>query len=137
MIGNKLKRKDEKMENSSSYILKENVSYGTVKIADDVVAMIAGLAATEVEGVAQMAGNVGNEILSSFGVKNTSKGVRVEITGKEVKVYLAIVAAYGYNIPLISNKVQDKVKQAVESMTGLKVTDVNLRVAGINVAGNK
>lgn len=125
----------ERAIDTSNYILKEDVNFGTVKIADDVVAMIAGLAASEVDGVSQMAGNVGNEILSSFGIKSVSKGVRVEIIGKEVKVDLAIVVAYGFNIPMVSTKVQDKVKQAIESMTGLEVTDVNLRVAGINVAG--
>ena len=125
----------ERTMDTSNYILKEDVNFGTVKIADDVVAMIAGLAASEVDGVSQMAGNVGNEILSSFGIKSVSKGVRVEIIGKEVKVDLAIVVAYGFNIPMVSTKVQDKVKQAIESMTGLEVTDVNLRVAGISEAG--
>lgn len=125
----------ERAIDTSNYILKEDVNFGTVKIADDVVAMIAGLAASEVDGVSQMAGNVGNEILSSFGIKSVSKGVRVEIIGKEVKVDLAIVVAYGFNIPMVSTKVQDKVKQAIESMTGLEVTDVNLRVAGISEAG--
>lgn len=110
---------------------------GSVKIADDVVAMIAALAATEVEGVAAMSGNVTNELLSRVGVKNVAKGVRVEVISKKVKVDLAIMMEYGYNIPATCQRVQTKVKNAVENMTGLDVTDVNIRIAGVNVSNDK
>lgn len=123
---------ERKLE-TSNYILDEDVKFGKIKIADDVIAMIAGLAATEVPGVSGTAGNVGNDLLKKVGVQNLAKGVKVEITDKDVKANVAIIIEYGYNIPTISAKVQDKVKQAVESMTGLNVTDVNVKVAGVDL----
>lgn len=125
------------MSDSRNYQVKENVAYGSVKIADDVVAMIAGLAAGEIEGVYSMAGNVGNELLARFGYKDLRKGISVVIDGNSVRVDIAIVVDYGFNIPKVSGMVQDKVKQSIESMTGLEVTDVNVRVAGIHVTGGK
>lgn len=121
----------------NSYVLQEDENLGTVKIADDVVAMIAALAATEVEGVAAMSGNMTNELLSRVGVKNTTKGTRVEVLQKRVKVDLAITIEYGFNIPATCQRVQTKVKNAVENMTGLEVNDVNIRIAGINVAKDR
>ncbi len=118
----------------NTYLLQEDEKFGTVKIADDVVAMIAALAATEVDGVAAMNGNMANELLSRVGVKGLAKGVRVEIFNKKVKVELAITIEYGFNIPSTCQRVQNKVKNAIENMTGLEVTDVNIRIAGINVA---
>lgn len=110
---------------------------GSVRIADDVVAMIAALAATEVEGIAAMAGNLTNELLSRVGVRGLSRGARVEVSEKKVKVELAVVMEYGYNIPATCQKVQTKVKNAIENMTGLEVQDVNIRIAGINVTREK
>ncbi len=112
-------------------------STGTVRIADDVVAMIAALAATEVEGIAAMAGNLTNELLSRVGVRGLSRGARVEVSGEKVKAELAVVMEYGYNIPTTCQKVQAKVKSAIENMTGLEVQDVNIRIAGINVTREK
>ena len=123
---------EKKMENNN-YVLEEDINLGTVKIADDVVAMIAGLACMEVKGVSAMAGNVGNELLDRVGVKSLTKGVKVYVTGKKVKTDVALLVEYGYNIPAVSQKVQDKVKSAIENMTGLEVTDVNVRIAGVNV----
>ena len=116
-----------------TYLTQGDEEIGTVKIADDVVAMIAALAATEVDGVAAMNGNVAKEILSKVGVKGLAKGVRVAILNKKVKVDLAITMEYGFNIPATCQRVQVKVKNAIENMTGLEVTDVNIRIAGINV----
>lgn len=118
----------------NTYLSQEDETFGTVKIADDVVAMIAALAATEVDGVAAMNGNVANELLSRVGVKGLAKGVRVDILNKKVKVELAITMEYGFNIPATCQSVQNKVKNAIENMTGLEVTDVNIRIAGINMA---
>lgn len=112
---------------------QEDETFGTVKIADDVVAMIAALAATEVDGVAAMNGNVANEFLSRVGVKGLAKGVRVDIFNKKVKVELVITMEYGFNIPATCQSVQSKVKSAIENMTGLDVTDVNIRIAGITM----
>jgi uncharacterized alkaline shock family protein YloU len=127
----------EQETTKNSYVLNEDEKFGTVKIADDVVAMIAALAATEVDGVAAMAGNMTNELLSRVGVKSLSKGARVYVSNKKVKVELAITMEYGYNIPATCQRVQNRVKAAIENMTGLEVLDVNIRIAGINVTKDK
>ena len=106
---------------------------GTVKIADDVVAIIAGLAATEVKGVASMAGNATRELISKLGMKSLSKGVKVDVLDGIVTVSLALNLNYGYSIKEITSKVQEKVKTAIENMTGLEVADVNIRVAGVEI----
>lgn len=123
----------ERETDRNTYVLQEDESIGTVKIADDVVAMIAGLAATEVEGVSAMAGNISNELMSKVGMKKLTKGVKVDVLEKHVTVDLAVMMEYGYNIPATCQKVQSKVKTAIENMTGLQVTDVNIRIAGVNM----
>ena len=115
------------------HILQGDDSIGSVQIADEVVAMIASLAATEVEGVFSMAGKVTNELISKMGVKSLTKGVKVQVTGNDVRVDLALSLDYGYNIPGNSTKVQEKVKNAIENMTGLNVTDVNIRIMSVNM----
>ena len=123
----------EKDYNRNTYVLQDDDNKGTIQIADDVVAVIAGLAATEVKGVAAMAGNITNEIMSKVGRKNLSKGVKISVSGKHVKIALAIMMEYGYNIPGTCSKVQDRVKTAVENMTGLTVTDVDIRIASVEM----
>lgn len=123
----------EKETDKKGLVLKEDENIGTVKIADDVVAMIASLATTEVEGVSAMAGNITNELMSKVGMKNLTKGVKVEVVGNNVTVDLAVTMEYGYNIPATCQKVQTKVKGAIENMTGLTCTDVNIRIAGVNM----
>ena len=108
-----------------------------VKIADEVVAIIAGLAATEVEGVGSMAGNITNELVSKLGMKNLSKGIRVEVLEGTVNVDVALNISYGYSIPEVSAKVQDRVKNAIENMTGLEVSVVNIRIASVDMGNNK
>lgn len=120
-------------ENRKTFQIKSD-QLGEVKIADEVVAIIAGLAATEVEGVSSMAGNITNEIVSRLGMKNLSKGIVVEVMENEVKVDVAINIAYGYSIPEVSGKVQDKVKAAIENMTGLTVAVVNVRISSVDMA---
>lgn len=110
---------------------------GVVQIADEVVAIIAALAATEVEGVAAMAGNITNELVGKLGMKNLSKGVKVEVSEESVIVDMTILMRYGYSIPDTSLQVQDKVKSAIENMTGLTVSEVNIRIAGVNINGKK
>ena len=102
-----------------------------MQIADEVVAIIAGLAATEVEGVASMAGNITNELVSKLGMKNLSKGVKVSVENGVVKVDLTLNIDYGYSVPKTSEKVQERVKSAIENMTGLTVSDVNIRIASV------
>ena len=106
---------------------------GEVRIADEVVAIIAGLAATEVDGVDSMAGNITNELVGKLGMKNLSKGVKVDVTEEHVSVDLSLNIKYGYNIPDVSERVQDRVKSAIENMTGLTVLEVNIRIAGVNI----
>ena len=127
----------EKETKRNTYVLPGNDDLGTVQISDEVVAFIAGRAATEGEGVSAMAGNVTNELMSRVGVKNLAKGVRVEILGQRVKVSLSLMMHYGYNIPTTCGKVQEKVKSTIENMTGLDVTDVNVRIAGVDMNKNK
>ena len=123
----------EKTE-KNGYILKEDENIGSVKIADDVVAMIASLAATEVDGVSAMYGNISNEIMSKVGMKKLTKGVKVDVINSVVTVDLSITLEYGFNIPTTSKKVQEKVKTAIENMTGLEVADVNIRIANVNMS---
>ena len=115
------------------YTIQDDSSMGEVKIADEVVGIIAALAATEGEGVASMAGNITNELISRLGMKNLSKGVKVDVLEGVVTVSLALNMKYNYSIMDVSAKVQEKVKSAVENMTGLEVADVNVKVAGVEM----
>jgi len=127
----------EKETNRNTFMLQDDEQIGAVQIADDVVAVIAGLAATEVEGVSAMAGNITNELMSKVGVKSLSKGVKVEIMNGQVTVDLAIMMGYGYNIPTTCSKVQEKVKTTIENMTGLTVAGVNIRIAAVDMKNGK
>ena len=120
------------VENVKEYEEKEFTS--EVKIAGDVIATIAGLAATEVEGIASMQGNLTNELVGRLGMKNLTKGVTIEFAedGASVHVALAVVMKYGYSIPKTCKAVQDRVKNAIENMAGLKVLDVNIKIVGVN-----
>ena len=118
-------------EKRTTYKIQDLGGIGEVHIADEVVAIVAGLAATDVDGVASMAGNITNELVGKLGMKNLSKGVKVEVTDTDVKVDLALNLEFEANILKVSGIVQDKVKAAIENMTGMKVSEVNVRVAGI------
>ena len=120
-------------EERNAYTIKNDANIGEVKIADEVVAIIAGLAAMEVEGVASMAGNATRELISKLGMKSLSKGVKVDVLDGIVTVSLTLNLLYGYGVKDISVKVQEKVKSSIENMTGLEVADVNIRVAGVKV----
>ena len=121
--------KDER----NMYTIQNDASKGEIKIADEVVAIIAALAATEVEGVASMAGNITNELIGKLGMKNLSKGVKVDVLEGIVTVSLALNLKYNYSIVEVSARVQEKVKNAIENMTGLEVADVNIKVAGVEM----
>ena len=123
--------------NRDTYTISEDQSVGRVQIADEVVAIIAGLAATEIEGVNSMAGNITNELVSKLGMKNLSKGVKVDVIDDVVSVTLSLNLKYGYTIPEVSGKVQEKVKKAIENMTGMTVSDVNIEIAGMNLENTK
>lgn len=123
----------EKELDRKTLVLQEDENIGAVQIADDVVVMIASLAATEVEGVAAVGGNLTNDLMSRVGVKNLGKGVKVEVKESGVVVDLTVTMQYGYNIPATCRKMQDKVKVAIENMTGLCCTEVNIRIAGVKI----
>jgi len=118
----------------NTYKIHENGKVGEVQIADEVVATIAGLAATEVKGVSATSGNSGNELTGKLGTKkNISKGVKVLVSPDAVSVDMALTLDYGYGIPETAKQVQEKVKLAIENMTGLQVKEVNIRIAGVNI----
>lgn len=123
-------------DKGNNYTIHENVNIGEVRVADEVVAIIAGLAATEVPGVFSMAGNITNELVSKLGMKNLSKGVKVSVNETSVSVELALTLKYGVSIPEVVPKVQEKVKSAIETMTGLEVSAVNVRIAGVDIDKN-
>lgn len=128
---------DNKKDMCDTYTIYDDQTIGKVQIADEVVAIIAGLAATEVEGVASMAGNITNELVGKLGMKNLSKGVKVDVLENVVCVNLNLNLEYGYSIPETCKKVQEKVKTAIENMTGLEVSDVNISIAGVALEEEK
>ena len=123
------------LEGRNTHKLYEKEMMGEVRIADEVVAIIAGLAATEVDGVDSMAGNITNELVGKLGMKNLSKGVRVELGEEDtVKVEISFLALFGHNICEVAKQVQDNVKSQIESMTGLHVVEINVHVGGVTFA---
>lgn len=123
-------------EDRKSFVIKEDAN-GGVNITDEVVAIIAGLAATEVEGVSALAGNLTNEVISKAGSNKLAKGVKTIVSeDDELTVRLSINIAFGYEIPKICEQVQEKVKTAIESMTGLEVASVGIKIASVSV-GNE
>lgn len=112
----------------------EHNDVGSIRIADEVVGIIAGLAATEVDGVAGMSAGLVGGIAEMLGKKNLSKGVKVEVGEREAAVDLYIIVEYGVRIPDIALRVQENVKRAIESMTGLDVVEVNIHVQGVGFA---
>lgn len=119
----------EVLENEGEVAL-ENTN---IKIADDVIAVIAGSAASEVPGVASMAGGFAGGISEVFsGKKNLAKGIKVEAGEKETRIDVNIIVEYGVRIPDVAFEIQNRVKKAVEGMTGLKVVEVNVHIQGVN-----
>ena len=127
----------EQNEERATHVVYEKDEHGQIVIADEVVAIIAGIAATEVKGVDSMYGGWSGEIISRMGIRDLSKGVSISIEDGHVSVKLSLNVRYGYSIPDVSRNVQDKVASAIESMTGLSVLDVNIRIAGVVHAENE
>jgi len=113
--------------------IHEAKDVGAVHIADEVIAIIAGMAAVEIEGVAGMAGKFNEDLVELLGRKNLSKGVLVEVGEDSVSLDLSLIIEYGVSLVEVTAAVQEKVKSAVETMTGLTVDEVNIKVAGVNV----
>ncbi|MDD6039130.1 MAG: Asp23/Gls24 family envelope stress response protein [bacterium] len=119
-------------DNRRSLKIKE-AAIGEVRVADEVVTIIAGLAATEVDGVSSMVGNIPNELVAKAGIKNLSKGVKVDVMDGIVTVDLNLNIKYGYKIPEVSRNVQERVCTAIENMTGLEVGTINVRIATVDM----
>ncbi len=115
----------------------ENKDYGQIKISEDVISTIAGLAAAEIEGVASMSGSITGNITEILGKKNLSKGVKVVVNEEEVFMDLFLLIEYGIVIPDVAWKIQENVKNTVETMTGLKVAEVNVHIQGISFKKEK
>ena len=123
----------EQTENKAAHVGHEKEEIGKVIISDEVFSLIAGLAAMEVEGVNSMAGNITRELVAKLAMKNLAKGVKVEVQDESVTVYMSLNIDFGYNIPQVSAKVQERVKASVENMTGFHVETVNIKIAGVIV----
>lgn len=107
---------------------------GSVKIADEVIEVIAGMAASEVEGVAEMSGSFVGDIANIFsrGKSSSTKGIKVEVGENEATIDLFLGVEYGVSIPDVAQKVQEAVKNAVEGMTGLNVLEINIHIQGVS-----
>ena len=114
----------------------EHTDVGSIRIADEVVGVIAGLAATEVPGIAGMSAGLVGGIAEMLGKKNLSKGVKVEVGEREAAVDLYVIVEYGVRIPDVALRVQENVKRGIESMTGLDVVEVNIHVQGVGFSSD-
>ncbi|MDO4804219.1 MAG: Asp23/Gls24 family envelope stress response protein [Lachnospiraceae bacterium] len=121
-------------EGRNTYTIRDDGGLSTVKIAEDVVAIIAGMAATEAKGVSSLAGNITNDSIPKKGAKSLAKGVHIDVDEEnKVKVNLALTIEYGYSIPEVARDVQERVKNGIESMTGMEVTEVNISVGDVEM----
>lgn len=132
------------MDNNNQEEIKEKISEEVkeieengIKIADEVVATIAGKAASEVMGVYSMSGGFAGGISEVFGKKGYTKGIKVDNTGTKLKIDVNIIVEYGVRIPDVAYEIQNRVKKAVENMTGLNVEEVNVHVQGVNTDTQK
>ena len=124
------------MDDKNVITMESNDDVGQVQIADDVIAIIAEIAATEVKGVAGMGGTLTGDIVQSFSRKKTPKGVRVELNGSQVMLDMTLIISYGEKIPAVTLEVQKKVKNSIEMMTGLETIAINIHVTGIHFDKN-
>ena len=124
-------------ETTHTSTIELDSSCGEVRIADEVIAIIAGLAVSEVDGVASMAGNATRDLIEKIGWKSLSRGVRIQVTDREVRAAINVNLKYGYNVPETSREIQEKVKTAIETMTGLAVTEVNVKIVNVVMNNEK
>lgn len=131
---------EDKKENEEVVELNEEIKTENegIQISNDVIAVIAGVAVSEVPGVSGMAGGFAGGISEVFsGKKNLAKGIKVDATETEAKIDVNIIVEYGTRIPDVAFEIQNRVKKAVENMTGLKVEEVNVHVQGVNTDSSK
>lgn len=112
---------------------KDRTELGDIRIANEVVGVIAGLAATDVKGVAGMSGGIAGGIAEMLGRKNLAKGVKVEVGEEQAAIDIFVVVEYGVRIPEIAIQIQESVKRAIETMTGLEVVEVDVHIQGVHI----
>lgn len=117
--------------NQNEIAREEQTGLGSIRISDEVVKVIAGLASIEIKGVAGMSGGLVGGIAEMLGRKNLSKGIKVQVGEKEAAVDLYVIMEYGIRIPDVAAEIQSSVKNAIERMTGLSVVEVNVNVQGV------
>ncbi|MEN6326242.1 MAG: Asp23/Gls24 family envelope stress response protein [Syntrophomonas sp.] len=110
-----------------------NNEFGTIRIADEVVSTVAGLAAIDVEGIVALSGGWGTDLVEKLGRKNYGKGIKVEVADEQTRIDIFIVVEFGYPIPQVAQNVQKEVKLAVETMTGLTVSSVNVHIVSVSL----
>ena len=120
------------MDESNNQVIIDQDNLGTIKISEDVVKIVAGLAATEIAGVTAMSGGLVGGIAERLGQKNLAKGVKADVGEKEAVIELHLIVEYGCQIHRVAQEIQTKVKNTVENMTGLSVTNVNVNVLGVS-----
>jgi uncharacterized alkaline shock family protein YloU len=120
------------LEEQINQLIIKGSDSGSVKISDDVVKIIAGMAAMEIQGVSGMSGGIAGGIAEKLGRKNLSRGVKAEVGEKEATIDIFVIVEYGAQIKDVACQIQTKVKNAVESMTGLRVLEVNVNVQGVS-----
>jgi uncharacterized alkaline shock family protein YloU len=109
----------------------ERTDLGSIQIAPEVIEIIAGLATIEVEGVAGMSGGFVGGIAEMLGKKNLAKGIKVEVGQKEAAIDVSVIIEYGFRIPEVASEIQENIKNAIHSMTGLNVIEVNVHILGV------
>lgn len=128
---------DMDMDMDMDMVVEEETNTGDIKIAQDVIATIAGMATSEIEGIAGMSGGITDGFAGMLGRKQLTKGVKVETVDKTAKIDVYIIVKYGFNIAAVAEQTQVNIKEAVETMTALEVTSVNVNVQGISFEKEK
>ena len=123
---------DEKLQYETIEAV-ENEDIVSVRISDDAVAMVTAIATLEVDGVHCLSSGATADALYKISAKRLKSSIKVEVTGSVVKIGILLVIKYGYNIPAVCSQVQSRVQNAIETMTGLKVEDINIRITGVEM----
>jgi uncharacterized alkaline shock family protein YloU len=121
------------MAEQSLVNMSENTGLGKVEIAPEVIEVIAGIAASEIEGLANMRGNFATGVVERFGKKSHSKGVKVELTDEGILIDLYVVLEFGVSIPEVAQKIQGNIRQTLKNMTSLEISEVNIHVVGLQM----
>lgn len=121
------------MVETFSFNVSDNESLGKIEIAPEVIEVITGIAASEVEGIASMRGNFASDVVEKFGGTSHSKGVKVELSEEEILINLFVVIDYGVSIPKIAESLQRNIRQTILNMTALEITEINIHVVGIQM----